>query len=219
MITMDHTLTQAGQLLQLEDEHVAHNLPAGCCGSQTDPARCSPTPMVSSTWISSRRIRLPPSRHRHPGSRRWRRNNPGVLRGSSRAFITISWLLLPENMRVDQQGRDGDADERRRGAARSRSKSLAVGLRGQGCARWSGCDHRCLRQFPRSIRRRSSGFPTIRSSNDHFGPYTPGFISVPYGDLEGAPVSLMILSQSCWSRSRVDQAFASLRPAMAGVRR
>ena len=43
MITMDHTLTQASQLLQIEDDHVAHNYHPLDVVVQADPARCSPT--------------------------------------------------------------------------------------------------------------------------------------------------------------------------------
>ena len=43
-------------------------------------------------------------------------------------------------------------------------------------------------------------------AHDHYGPYTPGFLMVPYGDLEALRKrSPMMLSPSCWSRSRVSR--------------
>jgi hypothetical protein len=62
VITMDQTLTPASELLQLEDEHVAHNY------HPLDVVVASGSGAVPSTWISSR---LTPPRTSATATQRW----------------------------------------------------------------------------------------------------------------------------------------------------
>ena len=55
MITMDTNLTSASQLLQLEDEHVAHNHHPLDVMVSDGSGGCSPTSRARSIWISWRR--------------------------------------------------------------------------------------------------------------------------------------------------------------------
>ena len=77
------------------------------------------------------------------------------------------------------------------------------GYDGQGRARRPGGDHRVRRATSTAGRPRSSASPTDPDVADGFGPFTPGFRIVPYGDLD-ALRGAAITPSTCRRARRAD---------------
>ena len=98
-----------------------------------------------------------------------------VLRGAGRA----------------RRPRRGDPHEHRGRGGRERHQGGApVGVRRQGRAGRPGHDHHRRRTASTAAPPRSSGSPPTRRRQRGFGPFTPGFRSVPFGDVEAVEAAI-----------------------------
>ena len=135
-----------------------------------------------------RRARAARPRHAHVARVPQRQARP-VLQGARRAL---------------RHG-DGAAHEHRRRGRRDRAEDRApMGLRRQGRARGPREDRDLQRQLPRPHDRDRRASRPTRTRAAGFGPFTPGFETVPYGDIDALePRSPTPTSWGSWSnRSR-----------------
>ena len=184
MITTDHILTQASQLLQLEDEHVAHNyhpldvvISSGSGALLTDSdgeqyldflaaysaanfGHCHPA-LVAAATEQLKRLTLTSRAFHHDQLAPFAEGLAGligkdmVLPMNSGAEAVESAIKVARKWGYEVKGvPDGRA-----------AIIVATG-------NFHGRTTTII------------GFSDDPLAHDHFGPYTPGFVAVPYGDLE-----------------------------------
>ena len=184
MTTMDDTLTRAGELLRIEDEHVAHNYhpldvvtSAGSGAVLTDTEGTQYLDFLAAYSANN-------FGHRHPKLVAAAKEQLDRLTLTSRAF------------HHDQMAPFAD------GLATLIGKDMVLPMNTGAEAVESGI--KVARKWGYEVKGMPDGraviivatgnfhgrtttivsFSDDPLAHDHFGPYTPGFVAVPYGDLE-----------------------------------
>ena len=184
MITVDHTLTRAGELLRLEHEHVAHNyhpldvVVTGGTGALLTDAEGQQYLDFLAAYSANN------FGHRHPRLVATAKDQLDRLTLTSRAFhhdqlapfATGLATLIGKNM-VLPMNTGAEAVESAIKVARKwgyevkgvpDGRALIIVATGNFHGRTTTI----------------ISFSDDPEAHDHYGPYTPGFLMVPYGDLE-----------------------------------
>ena len=123
--------------------------------------------------------------HSHPRIRQALVEQAERVTLTSRAFRNDQLgPLYKEVHELTGYAADAADEHRRRGGRDGDQGRPQVGLQGQGRARRARPRSSSSPATSTAARRRSSASPTTRSTSDGFGPFTPGFTLLPYGDLE-----------------------------------
>ena len=114
----------------------------------------------------------------------------------------------------DRHGPRPADEHRRRGGRDGDQGGAQVGLQGQGRARRAGARSSSPPATSPAARRRSSASRAKPQYRDGFGPFAPGFVSVPFGDAAALERrSRRTPPRSSSSRSRARPASSCRRPA------
>ena len=98
--------------------------------------------------------------------------------------------VLPRARRALRQGHGAHDEHRRRGRRDRDQDGAPVGLRRQGRGAGPREDRRGRRQLPRPDRHDRRLLRRPVGAQAGFGPFTPGFVSVPYGDADALAAAI-----------------------------
>ena len=184
MITTDHTLTQASQLLQLEDEHVAHNyhpldvvISSGSGALLTDSDGEQYLDFLAAYSAAN-------FGHSHPALVAAATEQLKRLTLTSRAFHHDQLAPFAEGL-ARLIGKDMVLPMN--SGAEAVESAIKVARKWGYEVKGVPDGRAVIIVATGNFHGRTTtiiGFSDDPLAHDHFGPYTPGFVAVPYGDLE-----------------------------------
>ena len=184
MITTDHTLTQASQLLQLEDEHVAHNyhpldvvISSGSGALLTDSDGEQYLDFLAAYSAAN-------FGHSHPALVAAATKQLKRLTLTSRAFHHDQLAPFAEGL-ARLIGKDMVLPMN--SGAEAVESAIKVARKWGYEVKGVPDGRAVIIVATGNFHGRTTtiiGFSDDPLAHDHFGPYTPGFVAVPYGDLE-----------------------------------
>ena len=179
-------MTKAAEYIELEERYGAHNyhpldvvIDAGR-GRLGLGRRGQPLPGLPGRLLGRQPGPLPPAHRQGPARARRRR-----VTLTSRAFRNDQLGPFCQELCELTGYRAGAADEHRRRGGRDRHQGRAqVGLQGQGRRRRTRPRSSSATTTSTAAPRPSSASPPRPQYRDGFGPFTPGFTILPYGDAD-----------------------------------